>query len=74
MVALDFKSFLSSTEVLSGFGLVIAGFAARLLGFHDVFAQALAPFGVGLILSDGISRAAKATRERIRVRVRRDRD
>lgn len=69
---MEFKSFLSSTEVLSGFGLIIAGVGAHLMGFHDIFAQALAPFGVGLILSDGISRAAKSTRERIRVRVRRD--
>ncbi len=69
---MEFKSFLSSTELLSGFGLIIAGVGAHLMGFHDVFAQALAPFGVGLILSDGISHAAKSTRERIRVRVRRD--
>lgn len=69
---MEFKSFLSSIEVLSGFGLIVAGVGAHLMGFHDVFAQALAPFGVGLILSDGISRAAKSTRERIRVRVRRD--
>lgn len=68
MVALDFKSFLSSTEVLSGFGLIVAGLGAHVMGFHDVFAQALAPFGVGMILSDGISRAAKTTRERVRVR------
>lgn len=65
---MDFKSFLSGTEALSGFGLIVAGLGAHMLGFHDVFAMALAPFGVGLILSDSLSRAAKTTRQRVRVR------
>lgn len=65
---MDLKSFLSGTEVLFGFGLIVAGVGAHVLGFHDVFAMALAPFGVGLILSDGLSRAAKTTLQRVRVR------
>ncbi len=64
---MDFKSFLSSTEVWSGFGLIVAGVGAQVMGFHDVFATALAPFGVGLILSDGISRASKMTRQRVHI-------
>ncbi|MEO7716938.1 MAG: hypothetical protein ABIY70_12105 [Capsulimonas sp.] len=71
---MDVKSLLSSTEIMSGLGLVIVGVSAQLSGMHDIFAVAMAPFGVGLILSDMISRAAKSTRERVKVRIPRDRD
>ena len=60
-----------STEVLTGAGLIVVGLAALALGDHDLFAQALAPFGFGLILSDCAARAAKKTRERVRARIRR---
>lgn len=66
------SSFLQSTEVLTGTGMVVVGLGMMAAGMHGFLADALAPFGVGLILSDGIGRAAKAARER--VRVRRDRD
>lgn len=68
------KSFLQSTEVLTGVGMVVIGLGMMAAHMHGFMAEALAPFGVGLILSDGFSRAAKAARERVRVRVRRDDD
>ena len=68
------KSLLTSPEVLTGAGLVVAGITALGLGVHNVFGQALAPFGIGLILSEVLTRAAKATRERAKVRIRRDDD
>lgn len=63
---MDFKSFLSSTESLTGIGLIVAGLGALMLGMHDLFAQALAPFGLGLLLSGGVGRATKTARERVR--------
>ena len=63
---------LTSTEVWTGAGLTLAGLVALGLGAHGVLAQALAPFGIGLALSDILTGAAKATRERAKVRVRRD--
>ena len=62
------KLLLSSPEVWTGGGLVVAGLACLGLGVHGVLAQALAPFGVGLILSEALPHAAKAGRDRIRVR------
>ncbi len=66
------KTLLTSTEFWTGTGLVVAGLAALASGMHGVLSQALAPFGVGLILSDVLSQTARAARERARVRVRRD--
>lgn len=68
------KSLVISAEVWTGGGLVIAGLAALSLGVHGVLAQALAPFGIGLILSELLTKAAKTTRERARIRIRRDDD
>lgn len=62
----------ASTEVLTGVGLIVAGVAAQAAGLHDLFAQALVPFGIGMILSDAAGRAARAARERVAVRVRKD--
>ena len=64
---------LSSTEVWTGVGLILVGMAARGLGANDLFALALTPFGIGLILSDVASKVAKAARDRAKVRVK-DRD
>lgn len=66
------KSLLTSTEVWTGGALVLAGLGALGLGIHGVLAQALAPFGLGLILSDALTKAARAARDRAQVRVRRD--
>ncbi len=68
------KSLLTSTEIWTGAGLIIAGITALSLGVHGVLAQALAPFGIGLILSELLTRAAKATRDRVKIRIRRDDD
>ncbi len=68
------KSLLTSTEFWTGVGLSLAGVAALGLGAHGVLAQALAPFGIGLVLSDVLTKAAKAARQRVKVRVRRDDD
>jgi hypothetical protein len=66
------KTLLTSTEFWTGTGLLLAGLAALAAGMHGALAQALAPFGVGLILSDVLTKTAGAARERARVRVRRD--
>lgn len=66
------KSLLTSTEIWTGTGMTLAGVAALALGVHGILAQALAPFGIGLILSEVLTKAAKAARERAKVRVRRD--
>lgn len=70
------KNLLTSPEVWTGGGLVVAGIAALGMGAHSLPAQALAPFGIGLILSKILTGAAKAARDRakvrVKVRVRRD--
>ena len=66
------KSLLTSPEVWTGAGLTLAGAAALAFGMHGILAQALAPFGIGLILSEVLTKAARAARERAKVRVRRD--
>jgi hypothetical protein len=65
---LENKSFLQSNEVLTGVGMVVIGLGMMAAKMHGFVAEALAPFGVGLILSDGIGRAAKKARQRIPVR------
>jgi hypothetical protein len=74
MIDLENKPFLKSTEVMTGAGMIVVGLGMTAAGIHGFLSEALAPFGVGLIISDGVSRAANAARERLRVRVRRDRD
>ena len=48
------------------------GLLALGLGRHDMFSQAMAPFGIGLILCDVLTRFGKAARETVRVLIRRD--
>lgn len=67
------RSFLS-TEVLAGTGMTVLGLLALASGRHDLISQALAPFGIGLILSDALARVGKATREGVKVLIRRDGD
>lgn len=60
---MDWKKTLAvSTEVWTGAALVVAGAAALAAGMHGAVAQSLAPFGVGLILSDVLTRTARARR------------
>ena len=68
------KALLTSTEVWTGAGLVVAGIIALGMGIHNVLGQALAPFGIGLILSEILTRAAKASRDKAKIRIRRDDD
>lgn len=58
--------------MLTGAVMVVAGIGMLMAGLHGVLADALAPFGVGLMLSEGIGRAAKAASERLKVRIRHD--
>ena len=64
----------TSTEVWTGAALIAAGIAALCLGVHGILAQALVPFGVGLILSEVVGTAAREARARAKVRVRREDD
>lgn len=66
------KSFFSSTEVLVGTGLIVLGLLALASGRHDMVSQALTPFGIGLILSDALTRAGRAARQTAKVMIRRD--
>ena len=68
------KHLMTSTEVWTGSCLTLAGLVALALGLHGVLAQALLPFGIGLALSDVLTKAAKDARQRSKVRVRRDDD
>ncbi len=69
---MDVKTYLRSNEVLAGVGLIVLGLLALAAGRHDIVSQALAPFGIGLILSDALTRAGKAAREGVKVLIRRD--
>ena len=69
---MDLKSYCKSNEVLVGGGLTILGLLALASGRHDMVSQAMAPFGIGLILSDALARAGKAAREGVKVLIRRD--
>jgi hypothetical protein len=71
-ICMDFKSSFKSNELLVGGGLIVAGLLALAAGRHDMVSQAMAPFGIGLILSDALARAGKAAREGIKVLIRRD--
>ena len=57
------KGFSFGTEAATGLGLVVAGLAAHALGEHGAFALALAPFGIGLILSDMAGRLLRRRRD-----------
>ena len=63
---MDFKSSFKSNELLVGGGLTVVGLLALASGRHDMVSQALAPFGVGLILCDALARAGKAAREGVK--------
>ncbi len=65
------KSSLISTEVLTGIGMIAVGLLAKGTGAHGLLADAMAPFGVGVILSDIMARAGKAARARVKIPVRR---
>lgn len=69
---MDLKSLRMSTEVITGLALIVVGLLVQAAGVHGVLAVAMAPFGLGLILSDMLTRVGKATRERVKVRIRRD--
>jgi hypothetical protein len=69
---MDLKSLRGSTEIWTGLALIVVGLMVQLAGMHSVLAVALAPFGLGLILSDMLTRFGRATRERVKVRIRRD--
>jgi hypothetical protein len=69
---MDCKALLSSSEISSGLFLIVAGIAAQTIGLHNILSVALAPFGIGLILSDLLGRAGKAARERIIIETRKD--
>ncbi len=68
------KTLLTSPEVWTGTGLFTAGIFALAHGEHGILAQALAPFGIGLVLSEVLAKGAHAAHERVKVRVRRDDD
>lgn len=63
-----------SMEIMAGMALVVMGVIAFALHVNGMVAEALAPFGIGLILSDVLARAGKAARESVKIRVRRDDD
>ena len=65
------KALLICPKVWTGAALVVAGVSALVLGAHGILVQALAPFGVGVMMG---AVASKAARERTKVRVRRDDD
>jgi len=69
---MDVKSFRLSTEVWTGLALIVIGLLVQAAGLHSVLTVALAPFGLGLVLSDMLTRFGRATRERVKVRIRRD--
>ena len=75
MQPMNWKNIASfSPEICTGCLLIFAGLSALGVGAHGVLPYALTPFGIGLILSDIVSKAAIASRERAKVRIRRDDD
>ena len=69
---MDFKTSFKSNELVVGGGLTVLGLLALAAGRHDMISQAMAPFGIGLILSDALARAGRAAREGVKVLIRRD--
>lgn len=57
------KGFSFGTEAATGLGLIVVGLGAYAFGQHGVFAVALAPFGIGLILSDLAGRLVRRRRD-----------
>jgi hypothetical protein len=70
---MDKKSLVSSTEVITGVSLILAGVVAQAAGYHGMLSMALIPFGLGLALSEPGSRLLKDKLQRVKVRIRRDR-
>ena len=62
----------TSTEVWTGVGLIAAGAAALCFGIHGILALALAPFGIGLILSEVVGHVAREIRPKRRIRRNKD--
>ena len=69
---MDLKSLRLSTEIMTGIAFIAIGLLTQAAHVHGLLAVAMAPFGVGLILSDVLTRFGKATRERVKIRIRRD--
>ncbi len=68
----NWKPLLSSPEVWTGSVMIVLGLAAWIAGIHALLATVLAPFGAGLILSEVVTHSLRRTRERVKIRVRRD--
>jgi hypothetical protein len=73
-IEMDIKKFFTVPEVVTGLWLIVAGVLAQTAGMHNVLAIAMAPFGLGLILSELLTRFGRGARERVKVRVRRNDD
>jgi hypothetical protein len=71
-LVMDIKRFFSSSEVVTGLCLMVTGLLAQIAGIHNVLSMAMAPFGLGLILSEVLARFGRDTRERVKIRIRRD--
>lgn len=71
---MDKKQSFLSMEIWAGISLIVLGLLAMAAGRHDLISQALLPFGIGVILSDLLTRFGKATRETVKVLIRRDND
>ena len=69
---MDFKSLRNNQETMTGLAFIVIGLLTQAAGIHGVIAYALAPVGIGLILSDVLAHVGKATRERVKVYIRRD--
>jgi hypothetical protein len=69
---MDLKSLRVSTEIMTGLAFIAIGLLTQAAHIHGLLAVAMAPFGVGLILSDILAHVGKATRERVKIRIRRD--
>ena len=65
------KLLLDSPEFCTGGVLIVLGLAAWAAGIHALLASVLAPFGIGLILSEVVTLTIRRTRERVKVRSRR---
>ena len=68
----NWKRLLGSPEVCTGSVLIVLGFTAWIAGIHALIATVLAPFGIGLILSEVVTLTVRKSRERIKVRSRRE--
>lgn len=64
------KLLLGSPEFCTGGVLIILGLAAWAAGIHALLASVLAPFGIGLILSEAAALTVRTARERVKVRAK----